>query len=136
MALEGGELAALIGTVMTTGGAAILALGRWLGRHFDTIAAQHQAEKSTQRADFLRTLEGRDKAFLGTLERIETECHRDREIDREQRAEDRALLLRAIGLATKGDTGAFKTEPKKKRRRDGGSGSSEDVREEEGGVTA
>jgi hypothetical protein len=142
VAIEGGELVALIGTVVSTGLGATFGLARWLAAHFDKINAQAQEEKTQQRSDFLGALDKRDQKFTDALHRmeeghmasvkaIEAECSRQRELDRRQREEDRTTVLRLMGLATTGDTGTFR-EKKPTRRKGSGEDARDTLREEEG----
>jgi hypothetical protein len=141
--MEGTELAAVLGTIVTSFAGGVFGLGKWLGKHVDKQVSTQHSQLGQQRQDFLASLAKRDEQFIAALGRQESECARQRELDREervreresdrqQRAEDRAALLRMIGLATSGDTGAFRTQshkpmsvPRRKNPSEDASGSKE-----------
>lgn len=129
------EFWGLVILVLTGTGGAIVAVGRWLGGHIAEIQKSNaalidslQRDKITQRDEFITALDRREKAFTAIMEKrdaaftaallkLEDECNEQRNLDREQREEDRRALLRAIGLASGGDTGKFLPEPRSPKTR-------------------
>lgn len=125
VALYSKEFWGLVILVLSGTGGAVVAVGKWLATHISEIQKSNaalinslQSDKVAQRDEFLRALdkrevafamilERRDSAFTEALVKIEDECGRQRELDRRQREEDRNALLRAIGIASGGDTGRF-----------------------------
>lgn len=61
------------------------------------------------RDSFESILRAHDERFMQAIRDIEVACSKERELDREQRIEDRKLIERMAGL----DSGRFKIEEKK-----------------------
>jgi hypothetical protein len=120
--IDYGELLIIIGSLITSVVGASIAGVKWVGKNIDkqqamavTALATANDDKQVQRKDFLDALHLTTDRFTAAIYKQESECAKQRELDREQREldrdqrdEDRRLLMRAIGLAASGDTGKFR----------------------------